>query len=297
MKVLAEKYVIAPCAIEFAVSNEILFANNGKPEQVAELVLKHHSELLGFRNNYKNVQSRAPEYDESVLNVKGIDNAVNAAKSYAELLRNKKTDSNCTMLLYGAPGTGKTEFARYLARISGLPFKEISYGKISSAFIGETEKNLAEAFEDASEEGALLFIDEADSLIGDRQNAVRSWEITQVNEFLIQLESCKCLVVCSTNFQGKLDIASNRRFHFHLKFDYLKKEGILKMARNFFPGFEQEDWSGLCNLDSLTPGDFYAVYKRLQWIPREELSAAGITKELREIVLAKECPGNRVVGF
>jgi len=54
-----------------------------------------------------------------------------------------------------------------------------------------------------SEEGALLFIDEADSLISDRRSATRSWETTQVNEFLIQLENSKCLVVCSTNFQGK----------------------------------------------------------------------------------------------
>ena len=297
MKELAEKYEIAPGAIELAVSNELLFVNNGKHEHVAELVLKQHSDLLGLRNNYKNMQSRAPKYDESVLNVQGMDNAIHAAKSYAELLRNKKTESNCTMLLYGAPGTGKTEFARYLARVSGLPFKEISYGKISSAYIGETEKNLAEAFEDASEEGALLFIDEADSLISDRQNAVRSWEITQVNEFLVQLESCKCLVVCSTNFQGKLDIASNRRFHFHLKFDYLKKEGILKMARNFFPDFEHEEWRELCNLECLTPGDFYAVHKRLQWLPREELSVDGITRELTEIVFAKEPYGNKVVGF
>jgi SpoVK/Ycf46/Vps4 family AAA+-type ATPase len=260
-------------------------------------VLKQHLELLGLENNCRNTQSRAPKYDESVLNVQGMEHALHAAKCYAQCLRNKETESNCTMLLFGAPGTGKTEFARYLARISNLPFKEISYGKISSKYIGETEKELAKAFKEASEEGTLLFIDEADSLIYDRRSAVRSWENTQVNEFLVQLENCKCLVVCSTNFQGKLDAASNRRFHFHLKFDYLKRDGILKMAQNFFPELERENWDELCRLECLAPGDFYALYKRLQWLPKNELSAVLITKELSETAFAKEPYGNRRIGF
>ncbi|MDR0517444.1 MAG: ATP-binding protein [Fibromonadaceae bacterium] len=297
IRTLAEKYEVAPGGIELAVSNEILLAKAGKQEQVAELVLKQHSELLGFENSYKNTQSHAPRYDENVLNVQGMEKAVHAAKCYAQLLKNKDTESNCTMLLYGAPGTGKTEFAKYLARLTSLQFKEISYGKISSKYVGETEKNLARAFEDASEEGALLFIDEADSLISDRRNATRSWETTQVNEFLVQLENSKCLVICSTNFQGKLDSASNRRFHFHLKFDFLKKDGILKMAQNFFPELEQENWNELCRVECLAPGDFYAVYKRLQWLPKNELSVELVTKELSEITLAKEPYGNRRIGF
>ncbi|MDR1830570.1 MAG: AAA family ATPase [Candidatus Fibromonas sp.] len=297
IKTLATKYDANPGGIELAVSSEMQFVKNGKQEEVAELVLKQHLELLHTPNNNKNMQSRAPKYDESVLNVQGIENAMYAAKCYAECLKNKETESNCTMLLYGPPGTGKTEFARHLARLSGLTFKEISYGKISSCYVGETEKRLAEAFEEASKEGALLFIDEADSLISDRRNANHSWETTQINEFLIQLENCKCLVVCSTNFQGKLDAASNRRFHFHLRFDYLKKDGILKMAQNFFPEFEQERWGELCNLECLAPGDFYAVHKRLQWLPKNELSVSLVTKELREVAFAKEPYGNRRIGF
>ncbi len=297
MKFLAEKYEAAPGGIELAVANETMLAKAGKQAEVAELVLKQHTELLGFENSYKNTQSRAPKYDESVLNVQGMERALHAAKCYAQLLKNKETESNCTMLLYGAPGTGKTEFARYLARVSGLQFKEISYGKISSMWVGQTEKRLAAAFKEASEEGALLFIDEADSLISDRRSASHSWETTQVNEFLIQLENSKCLVVCSTNFQGKLDTASNRRFHFHLKFDYLKKEGILKMAQNFFPEIEPENWNELCRLECLAPGDFYAVYKRLQWLPKDELSVDVVERELSEIALAKEPYGNRRIGF
>jgi len=293
---LSEKYDVVPGGMEKAVFNEVNLSNQGKKRDVAEMVLKQHVGLLGDSHTTK-PQTRAPKYDETVLNVPGMDKAVYAAKCYARLLRNNDTESNCTMLLYGPPGTGKTEFARYLARESELPFKEISYGKISSMYVGETEKQLAEAFEKASEDGSLLFIDEADSLLYDRRNAVRSWETTQVNEFLVQLENSKCLVVCSTNFQGKLDAASNRRFHFHLRFDYLKKEGILKMARNFFPELEHENWDRLCREECLAPGDFYAVYKRLQWLPKNELNADLVIKELSEVANGKEAFGNRRIGF
>ena len=82
-----------------------------------------------------------------------------------------------------------------------------------------------------------------------------------------------------------------------MRFDYLKKDGILKMAQNFFPEFEQERWGELCNLECLAPGDFYAVHKRLQWLPKNELSVSLVTKELCEVALAKEPYGNRRIGF
>jgi hypothetical protein len=82
-----------------------------------------------------------------------------------------------------------------------------------------------------------------------------------------------------------------------LKFDYLKRDGILKMAQNFFPEFATENWDELCRLECLAPGDFYALYKRLQWLPKNELSAVLITKELCETAMAKEPYGNRRIGF
>ena len=57
----------------------------------------------------------------------------------------------------------------------------------------------------------MLVIDEADSLLADRRDAVRSWEITQVNEMLTCLEDFQGLFVASTNLMTKLDAASARR--------------------------------------------------------------------------------------
>ncbi len=295
-KKLAEKYEISTGGIELAVQNEVALSESGMHREIGEEILENHVELLDLKTN-KQTLSRAPKYDVSVLNIPHLDEVLHSAKCYSEQLKNKQTEGNMTMLLYGPPGTGKTEFAKFLARECGLSFREISYGQISSMWVGETEKNLATAFKQANEDGELLFIDEADSLIADRKGAVRNWEVTQTNEFLVQLESAKCMVVCSTNFQGHLDIASNRRFHFHLQFGYLKADGILKMAENFFPDLIDENWEALTKMDSVAPGDFYAIYKRLQWLPKEEQTAERVMQELVKTVTAKDPHGGRKIGF
>jgi hypothetical protein len=50
-------------------------------------------------------------------------------------------------------------------------------------------------------------------------------------------------------------------------------------------------------MDTLAPGDFYAAYKRLQWLPKEEVTAPRVVQELTRIVSAKEPFGNRKIGF
>jgi len=293
---MADKFEIATGGIELAVRSEMAMRSNGFDDNAGEEILGRHVEFMGFKTGAI-CQSRAPRYDVSVLNIPRLDETMHSARCYAEKLKIRQADGNMTMLLYGPPGTGKTEFARYLARECGLSFREISYGQISSKWVGETEKQMAEAFRMANESGELLFIDEADSLIQDRRGAQRSWEVTQTNEFLVQLESAKCMVICSTNFQGHLDAASRRRFHFHLEFGYLKKDGIARMGMNFFPDFMESEWVSLDRCETLAPGDFFAVHKRLQWIPKEDITFERVKDELLRMADGKEAWGNRRIGF
>ena len=68
-----------------------------------------------------------------------------------------------------------------------------------SMFVGEVEKNIARAFREAEDDGALLLIDEVDSFLQDRRGAQRSWEVTQVNEMLTQMEGFAGVFIASTN--------------------------------------------------------------------------------------------------
>ncbi|NIP99131.1 MAG: AAA family ATPase, partial [Nitrospinaceae bacterium] len=70
----------------------------------------------------------------------------------------------------------------------------------------------------AEENRALLFFDEADSFLRPREAAVRSWEVTEVNELLTQMETFRGVFLCATNFLNGLDSAALRRFTFKVEF-------------------------------------------------------------------------------
>lgn len=85
---------------------------------------------------------------------------------------------NVSFCFSGPPGTGKSALARHLPEVMGLPVKQKRASDLLSMFVGGTEKAIASAFSQAREEGAFLIFDEADSLLGNRAFAARSWEIS-----------------------------------------------------------------------------------------------------------------------
>ncbi|MBK8740504.1 MAG: AAA family ATPase [Betaproteobacteria bacterium] len=112
------------------------------------------------------------------------------------------------MCLYGPPGTGKTAFGRWLAERLGMRLTVRKASDLVSMWLGETEKNIARAFRDAEQDGALLLIDEVESFLQDRRGAQRSWDVAEVNEMLTQMESFGGVFIASTNLMGSTD-----RFH------------------------------------------------------------------------------------
>ena len=128
------------------------------------------------------------------------------------------------LCFYGAPGTGKTALAHYLAQEIKLPLHVRRASDILSPYVGETEQKIAQMFKEARQEEALLLLDEADSFLGERKSAKNSWEITAVNEMLTQMERFDGLFICSTNLMQRLDEATFRRFALKIKFDFLKPE-------------------------------------------------------------------------
>lgn len=165
-----------------------------------------------------------------------------------------------SICLSGPPGTGKSAFARHLARRLGLEMIQKRASDILGPFLGQTEMNIARAFEEAREANALLVFDEADSLLLDRRDAVRSWEITQVNEMLTWMEEHPLPVCFTTNFMERVDTASLRRFTFHVVLGYLDKAGLRRAWQLFF-ATERVPAEGLLYAN-LTPGDFAKARKQ-----------------------------------
>jgi len=174
--------------------------------------------------------------------------------------------------LYGPPGTGKTAFARWLAEKLQMPLNIKRISDILSAWVGESEQNIARAFATAEQNNEILLIDEVDSFLQDRRNASHSWEVTKVNEFLTQMESFSGIFIASTNLVDSIDQASLRRFDIKLKFDYMQIEHSVKLFQaycqqlNITASPDNEIKKHLINLQ-LTPGDFAALARAHRFKP------------------------------
>ena len=130
-------------------------------------------------------------------------------------------------------------------------------------WVGETEKNIAESFQQAETERAILLIDEVEGFLQDRRAARYSWEVTGVNEMLTWMESFPGVFIASTNLRDNLDQAALRRFDLKIKFDYLlprQSQALLESYCNILYLDTPNDALAvrLGQLNNVTPGDFAA---------------------------------------
>ena len=177
---------------------------------------------------------------------------------------------------YGPPGTGKTAWAAWLAEQLEMPLLLKQGSDLLNPYVGGTEQNIAQAFEQAKADNALLVLDEVDTFLFSREGANRSWERSQVNEMLTQIERFEGLMVVSTNLIEVLDPAALRRFDLKLKFDYLTLKQRLDFVKQQveilgLPLLSEEDLSQIESLNLLTPGDFAAVARRHQFSPFQKV--------------------------
>jgi len=186
-----------------------------------------------------------------------------------KLVNALKTNASGTFCFYGPAGTGKSELARYMADEIGKPLLLRRASDILGKYVGESEKNIANIFAEARQQDAVLVLDEADSFLADRRDAKNSWEVTQVNELLTQMEAFEGIFVCTTNLMDRLDQASLRRFAFKVKFDYLSSDQrwamfLSELIRMGCDANHAPDWERrVRSLVTLTPGDFAVVSRQV----------------------------------
>lgn len=185
---------------------------------------------------------------------------------FAELAR-EDAPADFSLLLTGPPGTGKTEAVQALARRLDRPLHVKRASDLMSKWVGETEKAIAQAFADAKRQGAMLFFDEVDSLLADRQGAGHSWEVSQVNELLTWMEDHPLPFAAATNHVAKLDPASARRFVFKIEMRVL---GELRARRAFVHFFGRAAPASLDRIGGLTLGDFAVVARQLRFLGEQD---------------------------
>ena len=133
----------------------------------------------------------------------------------------KKIKPGYRSLFYGPPGTGKTMTASLLGKSTELDVYRIDLSMVVSKFIGETEKNLSNIFDQAEHKNWILFFDEADALFGKRTQTSSSndrYANQEVSYLLQRIEDFPGVVILATNLKANLDEAFSRRFQSMIHF-------------------------------------------------------------------------------
>ncbi|MGO8692654.1 MAG: AAA family ATPase [Rectinemataceae bacterium] len=262
-----------------------------EPFRVAQEMLERSDELMyGMPRKVNESQSH---YDARFLNIgMPVETLLRSLEAWKERFRENERGLN--LLFYGAPGTGKTAFGRYLAGHLGLYPVIRRASDLLGPFVGMTERAIRDAFTEA--EGAVLIIDEADSFLSERQTATHGWERSRTNEILTAMESFKGLFIASTNLRSVLDSASFRRFTFKIEFRAIGAEHRLDLIQDYFPGlrWSDEERCVLEGLDQVTLGDVAVVAHRFEF--SREITPALVLSELRKELSDRERTTERI-GF
>lgn len=184
---------------------------------------------------------------------------INADVDVASVIEGLSRNGRGTLGFFGPPGTGKTQLAKHVAVSLDRPLMIKRASDLLGPYLGQTEARIARAFEAAIEDDAILLLDEADSFLQDRSGASRSWEITQVNELLSQLDGYGGIAILTSNFSKSLDPAVVRRIDVKVQFDYLRYEHAAALGRKLAGG-KGADY-GAWRAHRLCFGDFAAAVR------------------------------------
>jgi len=292
----SRRYKVNAGGIALAVKNAaaVVAADPSKSfEAYVSTFLHAHCGLLGIRKSRDELLEPARDYSLDGLNIKsGIrpERIIQACRNFLEMQKNLavagRDKPRMNLLLHGVPGSGKTEFVKYLAKTLGKKLNIKNASELLSMYVGGTERLLAASFAEAEKNNEMLFIDEGDSMLTSRDGAQRSWEVSQVNTLLTEMENFNGIFAVSTNLIQKLDPAALRRFTFRIHFDFLDDVGKETFYHTYFaplnaPELTDADKADLHSIERLTPSDYRNVRQQLFYLEDADLSAKEIIDALR----------------
>lgn len=275
-------------------------------------VLNEHLKLQGQKLISTSKPKSLP-YDMSLINASvDMQSLCERIKSVCGARDSKESataDSTqgIRILAHGMAGSGKSEFAKALAKELNKPIMLKRASDLLSMWVGGSEQNIAAAFREAEKRGAILVLDEVDSFLQDRSGASRSWEVSQVNEMLTQMENFEGIFIATTNFMDTLDRASIRRFDMKVEFKPLDCARLKQAFSLYAKHLGISDYAvflestsakrALEKLENICFGDFALIARGAAFAPLE--SAQELLEKLQEEARLKglSAAGAKRVGF
>lgn len=216
-----------PTEIKQKLSTEYLRAS-----MLASKLSQRHTdtaETEKYRDLAHKLSEKAKQYGSSVKSkipdttfddVKGLDHVKKIVKSFMFIAQNPditkyyKIDGGLGMLMYGAPGTGKTMFAEAIANAMRLPLFVVTPADIFKSYVGESEQAVRQLFDeiDACPDGAILFVDECESIFSRRTQDTKDYKAAVTTELLQRIngfgvDGSKRMLIAATNRPDVIDPA------------------------------------------------------------------------------------------
>lgn len=182
-----------------------------------------------YKTFYQQLSDAAASYGSVIKNkipdttlddVKGLDNVKALVKSFIfmaknpEILKYYHIEGGLGMLMYGAPGTGKTMFAEAIANAMKLPLFIVTPADIFKSYVGESEQAVKQIFQeiDACPDGAILFVDECESIFSKRSQDTKDYKAAVTTELLQRIngfgvDGSKRIMIAATNRPDVIDPA------------------------------------------------------------------------------------------
>ncbi|MDQ7784264.1 MAG: ATP-binding protein [Desulfomonilaceae bacterium] len=305
----ASRFQCNPGAIDHAVRNagHTEAVTKARFHKAVSLALEAHESLMHGGRPVRDTNGVDSGFFLEGLNIAGAE-LQSFMKELESFDRHSKSLGGCDnvsmrLLFYGPPGTGKSRFARYIASHLDREITQKRGGDLLSKWVGETEKNIRDAFDEAASRGSILIFDEADSLIFNREQAAHSWEASMTNEFLARMEEFTGIQIFTTNRLIHMDAASMRRFNHKLQFRYLTPNGACTLYARMLAPLVERALSGsvekeLKRLRRLTPGDFKTVRDKYVFREPHEITHEALVAALKAEEKFKALhAGEKSIGF
>ena len=186
---------------------------------------------------------------------------------------NLRKGFNC--LFYGGPGTGKTETALQLARVTGRDIMQVDISSIRDKWYGETEKIVQQIFVDYAQQVRrskripILLINEADAIlsvrtpIGSSNPTLEKTENAIQNILLQAMENIEGIMIATTNLTCNLDPAFDRRFLYKVEFHQPSVEAKTHIWQSFLPDLVDDDAQALASTYDFSGGQIENIARKV----------------------------------
>ena len=276
------QHVLMLCGlVEFSCNNGVAdtssftLTEKARTELLASINIKAKEEKLSGVIQAEAIAAKELYYTDKV------DKQVNKLhgfledKKYKVLVERMKARFNrcgLTCLMYGGPGTGKTETVYQLARQTGRDIMTIEVPQIKSKWVGDSEKNIKAVFEkyramvSRSKVAPILLFNEADAIIGVRksgaENAVDKMENSIQNIILQEMETINGIMIATTNLTENLDSAFERRFLYKIEFERPDASVRERIWRTMLPELDDNECKALAEGFDFSGGQIENVARK-----------------------------------